>query len=250
MGALDGEVGIVTGGASGIGRATALAFAAEGASCVVVADLDLDKAGAVVEEIGAVGVAVRADVTTEADCDAMVATALDLGGRLDIACNAAGITGAGNVTADYTFDDWRKVMDLNLNGVFLSLRSELRAMRDGDGGSIVNISSGAGLVGFPGLPAYVTAKHGVVGLTKAAAWDHVRDGIRVNAVCPGTIRTPMLEGFLALDPANERQLAKAAPMRRLGEPEEIAASVVFLCSDAASFMTGQAIAVDGGAIMR
>lgn len=250
MGVLVDKVGVVTGGGSGIGRATALAFAAEGARCVVVADIDLDKAGAVVEEIGAVGVAVRADVTTEADCEAMVATAVDLGGGLDIACNAAGITGAGNATADFSYEDWRKVMALNLDGVFLSLRAELRAMRASGGGAAVNISSGAGLVGLPGLPAYVTAKHGVLGLTKSAAWDHVRDGIRVNAVCPGTIRTPMLEGFLALEPDNEKRLAKAAPMRRLGEPEEIAASVVWLCSEGASFVTGQALAVDGGAIMR
>jgi NAD(P)-dependent dehydrogenase (short-subunit alcohol dehydrogenase family) len=123
-------------------------------------------------------------------------------------------------------------------------------MLEGAGGAIVNISSGAGLVAFPGLPAYVTAKHGVIGLTKAAAFETARQGVRVNAVCPGTIRTPMLQGFLDLDPANERQLSKAAPMRRLGEPSEIADTVVWLCSDASSFVTGQAIAVDGGAVMR
>jgi NAD(P)-dependent dehydrogenase (short-subunit alcohol dehydrogenase family) len=249
--ALAGTVGLVTGGASGIGRACALVFAEQGADVVVIADVaDADDAAAAVEAAGARCVTVHADVTSLDACEAMVAAALDAGGRLDVACNAAGVTGPGGSVAEYDVDAWRATIDLDLTGVFLSMRAELAPMTDQGRGAIVNISSGAGLVGFPGLPAYVAAKHGVVGLTKAAAWDHVRDGVRVNAVCPGTIRTPMLEGFLALDPDNEPQLAKAAPMRRLGAPEEVADAVAWLCSDASSFVTGQAIAVDGGAVMR
>jgi len=249
--ALDGKVGVVTGGASGIGQACAIAFAAAGAELVVIGDIgDASATVARVEAVGSRGIAVHTDVTETDACAAMVQAALDVEGRLDVACNAAGVTGPGGTVAEYSVDAWRATIDLDLTGVFLAMRAELPSMIAGDGGAIVNISSGAGLVGFPGLPAYVAAKHGVVGLTKAAAWDHVRDGVRVNAVCPGTIRTPMLEGFLELDPDNERQLAKAAPMRRLGTPEEIADAVVWLCSDASSFVTGQAIAVDGGAVMR
>jgi len=249
--ALGGKVGVVTGGASGIGQACAVGFANAGADLVVVGDIgDASTTVAQIEAAGGRGIAVRTDVTNPDACVAMVRTALDAEGRLDLACNAAGATGPGATVAEYDVDAWRATIDLDLTGVFLAMRAELAAMLDGEGGAIVNISSGAGLVGFPGLPAYVAAKHGVVGLTKAAAWDHVRDGVRVNAVCPGTIRTPMLEGFLALDPENERQLSKSAPMRRLGTPEEVADAVAWLCSDASSFVTGQAIAVDGGAVMR
>ena len=251
MASLDGRVGVVTGGASGIGRATAVAFAAAGAELVVIGDIaDGAETVARIEADGGRGLAVQADVTDADDCEAMVRAALDAGGRLDVACNAAGVTGPGGTVATYDPAAWRATIELDLTGVFLAMRAELAPMVEQGSGTIVNISSGAGLVGFPGLSAYVAAKHGVVGLTKAAAWDHVRDGVRVNAVCPGVIRTPMLEGFLELDPDNERQLAKAAPMQRLGTPEEVADAVTWLCSDGASFVTGQAIAVDGGAVMR
>ncbi len=248
---LEGKVALVTGGASGIGRATAVAFAAEGAA-VAVADLDEDGGRETVEAVagsGGDGRFFRADLTRASDAEALVAAVVSAYGRLDCAHNNIGTTGAGGFVADYPEEEWDRVMAVNLKSVFLSMKYEIPQMVSQGGGSIVNTSSGAGLVGFAGLPAYVTSKHGVIGLTRAAALEYVKAGVRVNAVCPGSTRTPMLEGFMGGDPKMEKMMAAGQPIGRLARPEEIAAAVVWLCSDAASFMVGHAMAVDGGAVI-
>ena len=247
----DGKAVLVTGGASGLGEAAVGLLAAGGAQ-VVVADLDADRGAAVVEAVRAEGgeaVFRATDVTREADVAAAVATALDTFGRLDAAINNAGTTGPSNLTADYSLEDWNRVLALNLTGVFLGLKHEIPAIVAQGGGAIVNTSSGAGLVGFAGLPAYVASKHGVIGLARAAALEYVKAGVRINAVCPGSTRTPMLEGFMGGDPAIERAMANSAPIGRLARPVEIAQAMVWLLSDAASFVVGHTFAVDGGAVV-
>jgi NAD(P)-dependent dehydrogenase (short-subunit alcohol dehydrogenase family) len=250
--ALDGKAALVTGGGSGLGRASAIALARAGAAVTVV-DVDEDggkeTAALVFEEAGGDADFVRADVTQPDDVAAMVDKTVARWGHLDCALNNAGTTGASAPTADYTLDDWNRTIGLNLTSVFLCLKYEIPAMLE-RGGSIVNMASGAGLVGFPGLPAYVASKHGVVGLTRAAAMENAGQGIRINAICPGSTRTPMLEGFMGGDEQVERMLTRPIPVGRLGRPEEIAEAVVWLCSDASSFVVGHALAVDGGTIMR
>ena len=201
------------------------------------------------EETGGDADFVRADVTQSDEVEAMVDKAVERWGHLDCALNNAGTTGVSAPTADYTLDDWNRAIALNLTGVFLCLKYELPAMLE-RGGAIVNMASGAGLVGFPGLPAYVASKHGVVGLTRAAALEYASQGVRVNAICPGSTRTPMLEGFMGGDEQVERMMTRAVPLGRLGRPEEIADAVVWLCSDAASFVVGHALAVDGGSVIQ
>jgi NAD(P)-dependent dehydrogenase (short-subunit alcohol dehydrogenase family) len=248
---VEDKVVLVTGGASGLGEAVVGLLAAGGAR-VVVADLDAGRGETVVEAArgaGAEAVFCRTDVTHEPDLVAAVGTALDTWGRLDGAINNAGTTGPSNPTADYAVEDWNRVLALNLTGVFLGLKHEIPPMVAQGGGSIVNTSSGAGLVGFAGLPAYVASKHGVIGLTRAAALEYIRAGVRINAVCPGSTRTPMLEGFMGGDPAIERAMEQSAPIGRLARPEEIAQAMVWLLSDAASFVVGHAFAVDGGAVV-
>jgi NAD(P)-dependent dehydrogenase (short-subunit alcohol dehydrogenase family) len=242
----------VTGGGSGLGRASAIALARAGAT-VTVADVDeqggKETAALVSEEAGGDADFVRADVTQADEVEAMVDKAVARWGRLDCALNNAGTTGVSAPTADYTLDDWNRAIALNLTGVFLCLKYELPAMLE-RGGAIVNMASGAGLVGFPGLPAYVASKHGVVGLTRAAALEYASQGVRVNAICPGSTRTPMLEGFMGGDEQVERMMTRAVPLGRLGRPEEIAEAVVWLCSDAASFVVGHSLAVDGGSVIQ
>jgi NAD(P)-dependent dehydrogenase (short-subunit alcohol dehydrogenase family) len=248
---VDGKVVLVTGGASGLGQA-AVGLLVGGGARVVVADLQQDRGDQVVAEARAAGgeaVFCRTDVTKEEDVAAAVGTALDNWGRLDGALNNAGTTGPSNNTVDYSLEDWNRVLTLNLTSVFLCLKHEIPPMVAQGGGAIVNTSSGAGLVGFAGLPAYVASKHGVIGITRAAALEYVRSGVRINAVCPGSTRTPMLEGFMGGDPAIERAMANSAPIGRLARPEEIAQAMVWLLSDAASFMVGHALAVDGGAVV-
>jgi len=249
---LEGKAALVTGGGSGLGRASAVALARAGAT-VSVADVDeqggKETVALVLEEAGGDSDFVRTDVTQAAEVAAMVDKAVERWGRLDCALNNAGTTGVSAPTADYTLDDWNRAIALNLTGVFLCLKYELPAMLE-HGGAIVNMASGAGLVGFPGLPAYVASKHGVVGLTRAAALEYATQGVRINAICPGSTRTPMLEGFMGGDEQVERMMTRAVPLGRLGRPEEIAEAVVWLCSDAASFVVGHALAVDGGSVVQ
>jgi len=245
----DGRVALVTGGGKGIGKASALAFAQAGASVTVV-DVDDDAGQAVAEAIGSAGgkaVFIHADVTTAVGVEGMVAQAVERWGRLDFAHNNAGITGPWSFTADYDEADWDRVIAINLKSVFLCMKYEIPHLTK-QGGAIVNTSSGAGLVGFAGLPAYVASKHGVIGLTKAAALEYAQAGVRINAVCPGSTRTPMLEGFMGGDPKMEKLMSAASALGRLATPDEIAGAVIWLCSDAASFVLGAAIPVDGGAV--
>lgn len=248
MGQMDGHVALVTGASSGIGRAAALAFAEHGAA-VVVADLN-DQGGEAtagqIRDSGGRAVFVHADMTDASQVDAMVERGVSTFGRLDHAFNNAGIEGQPAPLTECTRENWDHTLAVNLTGVFLCLQAEIPAMRAGGGGSIVNCASIAGLNGFPGLAAYVASKHGVNGLTKAAALELAAEGIRVNSVCPGAIDTEMVARVKAEQPELIEQTIAAHPLGRLGLPEEIASTVVWLCSDAAGFVTGQAIAVDGG----
>ena len=233
MADLGGRVALVTGGASGIGAATVAQLRTRGAT-VVVAD--------VTEGDGVV----RCDVTDEGAVDALVASIVEEHGRLDLAANVAGTSGTYADTASTRTEDWRRTMAINLDGVFFCLRAELRAMRASGGGSIVNVASAAGQMGVPGLGAYAASKHGVIGLTKTAAAEEARRGIRVNAVLPGSVRTPMLRAFAGDDEAALDQMGKQAPIGRLAEPEEIADAVVWLLEDASAYVTGSCLSADGG----
>ncbi|HEY5172386.1 MAG TPA: SDR family oxidoreductase [Acidimicrobiia bacterium] len=248
MSNMQGKVAIVTGASAGIGHATALAFAREGAA-VVVADIDGDrgeKTAVEIEGIGAEAIFARADVSSADDVAALVARTVERFGRLDFAFNNAGVEGAPAPTAECTLDNWSRTIAIDLTGVFLCMREEIPKMLLTGGGAIVNNSSVAGLVGFAGIPAYTASKHGIVGLTKTAAIEYATQGIRVNAVCPGVIQTEMITRFTHGDPDAAAQLLQTEPIGRLGRPEEIADTVVWLCSEQASFVTGQALAVDGG----
>jgi NAD(P)-dependent dehydrogenase (short-subunit alcohol dehydrogenase family) len=252
MGDFDGKAALVTGGASGLGRATVLELAARGAR-VVVADVAEERGSQVAEEaqkLGAEALFVGADVSKLPPVEAAVAATVAAFGRLDCAVNCAGTTGTGGMTGDYDVEDWYRTIGVNLHGTFHCLHAQLPVMAQQGSGSIVNVASGAGLVGFAGLPAYVASKHGVVGLTKAAALEYARQGVRVNCVCPGSTRTPMLEGFMGGDEKVEKMMRNAVPLGRLGRPEEIAAAIVWLSSDAASFVVGHAFAVDGGSVIQ
>lgn len=245
---MNDKIALVTGASSGIGRATALAFASEGASVVVS---DVDKTGgaetvALIESKGGKSIFIPADVSNGADVKSLIEQIVRHYGRLDYAYNNAGIEGIATPIAETTEENWDRVIDINLKGTFLCLKYELQQMLKQGSGAIVNCSSVAGLVGFSGTPAYVASKHGVVGLTKTAALDCAQTGIRVNAVCPGVIDTPMVDRVTGKAPEAEAAMARMEPMGRIGRPEEVAAAVVWLCSDAASFVTGIAMPVDGG----
>lgn len=251
MADFDGRVALVTGAGSGIGRAVARHYARGGAR-VVVSDVD-EMEGAetvrLVAEDGGESRFVRADVARPADCEALVRGTVAAFGRLDVACNNAGIGGESNLTADYTVEGWKRVTEIDLSGVFYCMKYEIPAMLEGGGGSIVNVTSILGQVGFATAPAYASAKHGVVGLTQTAAVEYGPRGVRVNAVGPGFIRTPMIAA-LENDPATHAMLVSLHPMGRLGESAEVAEVVGFVSSDRASFVNGAYYAVDGGYLAR
>ena len=247
-GLVAGKAALITGGSTGIGRASAQIFAREGAR-VAVADVNVEGAEETVRLIrdaGGEALCIQADVSQAADAEAMVTRAVETYGRLDCAFNNAGIEGEVRPTQDYSEASWERVIAINLKGVWLSMKAEIRHMLGHGGGAIVNTASAAGLIAVPDLSAYVAAKHGVVGLTKTAALEYAKAGIRVNAVCPGGVDTPMLQRVFADKPQAAEAAVAAEPVGRLAEPSEIGEAVVWLCSEAASFVTGHPMAVDGG----
>jgi len=253
---LEGKVALITGGGSGIGRSAALSFVKEGAK-VVVADVQVEAGQDTVRMIGeAAGEArfIKADVSQADEVEALVARTVEAYGRLDCAFNNAGIEGDPMLASltGCTVDEWDRVLGINLKGVWLCMKYEVPQMLKQGAGSIVNTSSVAGLGGktWVGTIAYVASKHGVIGLTKAAALAYARAGIRVNAVCPGVVRTPLIERHLQADPELEALLVAGEPVGRMAQPEEVAEAVVWLCSDAASFVTGHPMVVDGGLVAR
>jgi NAD(P)-dependent dehydrogenase (short-subunit alcohol dehydrogenase family) len=245
--ALAGRAGLVTGAGSGIGRATALALVAAGADVLVV-DVNEEGGEGTVELADGPGRAAffAADVVDPVQAADLVGAALERFGRLDFAHNNAGVVFAGSPLHEVSDADWKRMIDVDLTGVFNCMRAEIPPMLAAGRGSIVNTASGVGVVGLPGQGPYVAAKHGVIGLTRVAALDYARQGVRVNAVCPGSIETPLLEEAAAADPELRGLIEAGHPVGRLGRSEEIADTVVWLVSDASSFVTGQPILVDGG----
>ena len=248
-GSLAGKVALITGGASGIGRAAALVFAREGATLIVA---DMNEEGAqqtahMITETGGEALALQVDVTRAAAVEAMISQAVDAYGRLDCAYNNAGILGAPFMrVTEYTEDEWDRIIDVNMKGVWLCMKYEIPHMMQQGGGAIVNTASAAGLIGSAAFPIYDASKHGVVGLTKSVALQYAKRGIRVNAVCPGVIETPMVAAGIEANPRFEQGAIASNPSGRMGHPEEVAEAVAWLCSDAASFVTGHAMSVDGG----
>jgi NAD(P)-dependent dehydrogenase (short-subunit alcohol dehydrogenase family) len=248
MSKFEGKVSVVTGAGSGIGRATALAFAREGAS-VAVADIleqDNQETARMIMDLGGHALAITCDVARNDDVRRALDETVKTFGRLDFAFNNAGIEYAFKPAAEITEEEWDRIIDIDLRGVFLCMKHEIPLMLKQGGGAIVNTSSGAGVKGFKGGAAYVAAKHGVVGLTKAAALDYAQSNIRINAVCPGIIDTSMMQRFSGGTPEGRQTVIAQEPVGRMGTPDEIAAAVVWLCSDTASFVVGSAMVVDGG----
>ena len=245
----EGKVALVTGGGSGIGRATSLVYAKGGAKVVVV-DRDVEggeETAQLIKEAGGEAALIHADVSQAGDCQRMVEQAVLQFGRLDCAFNNAGVGGRDRVmTAEYSEEDWDRIININLKGVWLGMKYQIIQMLEQGGGAIVNTASVAGLVAIRGTCAYVASKHAVAGLTKAAALEYAQSGIRVNAVCPGYIRTPLTQPLFDTMEGFEDEAVARHPLGRLGEPHEIAEAVAWLSSDAASFVTGHTMTVDGG----
>jgi NAD(P)-dependent dehydrogenase (short-subunit alcohol dehydrogenase family) len=245
---LQGKVGLVTGGTSGIGRETAVLFAKAGVKVVVAGRREKEGKETVdlVRAAGGEGLFVKTDVSKASEVDALIQTAVDKFGRLDVAFNNAGIEGVWVPIIRQTEEDFDRTININLKGVWLCLKSEIRQMlKQGGGGSIVNMASITGLVGSAGAAAYSASKHGVVGLTKAAALETARSGIRINAVCPAAVETAMSDRIFGA-PAVHKYVLSCHPIGRFGKAAEIAEAVVWMCSDRASFMTGQSLVLDGG----
>ncbi len=250
---MSGEIVLVTGAASGIGRATALAFAHAGAKAVVLADLDEAGGNETAHEVaraGALSEFVRTDVSRREDVDRLIQRTVQLYGRLDIAVNNAGIEGRQAPIVEQTEADWDRVLDVNAKSVFLCLHAELTQMLAQGSGSVVNMASIAGVVGFTWTAPYVASKHAIIGLTKTAALEVSKKGVRVNAIAPGIIKTPMIDRFTKGDAAAEAGMIELEPVGRFGTPDEIANAVVWLASDKASFVTGETLVVDGGYVAR
>jgi NAD(P)-dependent dehydrogenase (short-subunit alcohol dehydrogenase family) len=244
------KVVLVTGGAYGIGRAAAIGFIKRGAK-VVIADIDAKRGEetlAIVRNLGGDAVFVKTDVASETDVQALVEETIETYGKLDCAFNNAGIHKQFTSTVDFTAADWDEMINVNLKSVWLCMKHEIPQMLQQGKGAIVNTSSAAGLVGAPSNPAYPASKHGVVGLTKCTALEYARRGIRINCVCPGPVRTGMNEELAATNPEIVKAMDQKVPMGRIGEPEEVAAAAIFLCSDEASYITGHALPVDGGIV--
>jgi NAD(P)-dependent dehydrogenase (short-subunit alcohol dehydrogenase family) len=250
---LRGKVALVTGAASGIGRATAELFAADGAR-VVGTDRDAERGEAVVAALTTDGhdaVFVAADVTDEDDLAAAVGRAVEAYGRLDCAANCAGVGGGHATTHEYPKDRWEQIVDINLKGTWLAMRLELaQLLRQGDGGAIVNVASTLALRGSPAASPYSASKHGVLGLTRTAALEYAAAGIRVNAVCPGAIDTPMMDETFERFPGFREMLIGFVPMGRMGRPGEVAHAIAWLCSDGSSFVTGEGLSIEGGLLSR
>ncbi|HSW39945.1 MAG TPA: SDR family oxidoreductase [Acidobacteriota bacterium] len=245
-----GKVVLVTGGAYGIGRAAAIGFARKGAK-VSIADLDVGRGEetlARIREAGGEAIFIKADVSAEADVASLVEKTVATYGKLDCAFNNAGIHKDFVSTVVFTEPEWNEMIDVNLKSVWLCMKHEIPHMLKQGKGAIVNTSSAAGLVGAPSNPAYPASKHGVVGLTKSTALEFARKGIRVNCVCPGPTRTGMNEALTATNPEMVKAMDARVPMGRIGEPEEVAAAAIWLCSDEASYITGHSLPVDGGIV--
>ena len=245
---LEGKVGLVTGGTSGIGRDTAVLFAKAGAKVVVAGrrELEGEETVELIRAAGGDGLFVKTDVSKASEVEALIQKDVEKFGRLDIAFNNAGIEGVWAPIIRQSEEDWDRTIDINLKGVWLCLKYEIRQMlKQGGGGAIVNMASIIGLVGSAGVAAYSASKHGVIGLTKTAALENAKSGIRINAVCPGFTETPMADRIFRV-PAVRKYVLSCHPIGRFGRPTEIAEAVVWMCSDRASFMTGQSLVLDGG----
>lgn len=243
----EGKVAFITGGATGIGQATAVAFAREGANVALTEhEQSAEQTVNIIEDVGGRALVVKCDVRQDQKVKNGIEKAIETFGRLDYAFNNAGTEGKMVSTAEYSVKEWDRVIDTNLKGVFLCMKYEIPQMLKQGAGVIVNCSSGAGLTGFPDIAAYVASKHGVIGVTKTAALDYAKSNIRINAICPGMTDTPMMERYSGGTPEGYKQIIDQEPVGRMAKPEEMADAVLWLCSDSASFVTGEAIRVDGG----